>query len=269
MLRKSATKPSISAFEHLNGPHNYDLHPLIFLGSAVEIHIMPANRLTWTAHTKPGYYIGPSWEHYCCHDVWVDDTRATHIGQSVFFRNKYITQAAVNAADALIRTVKDLCSTLTGATPGSNATRLAVDRLMGIFKAKATKEQTRTDTQRVRKEIAHAQRVANETTDDDTKLQGTAATTDLTNDKQSTGKAYDDNNDAITCQTIRVDTDNDNSLWMTGLQVTYLSNGNNLVAPPLVTQDLPPSQNTRSRTQRLLSATEICGSCPSAQQSSC
>ena len=60
VLRKSATKPSISAFEHLNGPHNYDSHPFAILGSAVEIHVMPANRRTWAAHTKPGFYLGPS-----------------------------------------------------------------------------------------------------------------------------------------------------------------------------------------------------------------
>ena len=60
VLRKSANKPSTAAFEHLNGPHNYDLHPFAMLGSTVEIHVMPANRRTWAAHIKPGFYLGPS-----------------------------------------------------------------------------------------------------------------------------------------------------------------------------------------------------------------
>ena len=71
MLRKSAGKPTISAFEYLHGPHNYDSHPFAILGSAVEIHVVPANRKTWETHTKSGFYLGPSWEHYRCHDVWV------------------------------------------------------------------------------------------------------------------------------------------------------------------------------------------------------
>ena len=268
VLRKSATKPSMSAFEHLNGPHNYDSHPFAILGSAVEIHVMPANRRTWAAHTKPGFYLGPSWEHYRCHDVWVEETRATRTGQTVFFRNKYITQPTVTAADALVRTGEDLCSALTGSTPGSDATRRAVDSLMEIFKTKAAEEQTPTDAQRVLKTVAHAQRVANEALDDDAKSQGTATTAELTDDEQSTGDALDDDDDASTCQPVRAPTDDDDGLRMTGLHVTYPSNKNNPIAPPQVTQDLPPSQNTRSRTQRLLSATEISGSCPSAQQSS-
>lgn len=54
MFRKSATKPSISAFEHLHGPYNYNSHPFATLGSAVEIHGMPANSRTWAAYTKSG-----------------------------------------------------------------------------------------------------------------------------------------------------------------------------------------------------------------------
>ena len=184
VLRKSVTKPSISAYEHLNGSHNYVSHPFAILGSAVEIHVIPANRHTWAAHTKPGLYLGPSCEHYRCHIVWVEDTRSTRTGQTVFFRNKYITQPTVTAADAFVRTGEDLCSALTDASLGSDATRLAVDKLMKIYRTKAAKEQTPTDA-----------------------------------------------------------------------QVMYPSNSNNPIAPPQVTQDLPPSQNTRSRTQRLLAAT--------------
>ena len=114
MLQKSAGKPTISAFEYLRGPHNYDSHPFAILGSAVEIHVVPANRKTWETHTKSGFYLGPSWEHYQCHDIWVEDTRATRTGQTVFFKNKYITQPTVTAADALLRTGEDLCSALTG-----------------------------------------------------------------------------------------------------------------------------------------------------------
>ena len=35
MLQKSAGKSTISAFEYLHGPHNYDSHPFAILGSAV------------------------------------------------------------------------------------------------------------------------------------------------------------------------------------------------------------------------------------------
>ena len=163
MLQKFAGKPTISAFEYLHGLHNYNFHPFAILGSAVEIHVVPANRKTWETHTKSGFYLGPSWEHYRCHYVWVEDTRATRTGQTVFFRNKYITQPTVTAADALLQTGEDLFSALTGSAPNSDTTRRAVDQLMDIFKTKAANKHTPTDAQRVRIKVARSQRVANKT----------------------------------------------------------------------------------------------------------
>ena len=84
MLRASAIHPQISAFEELHGPHNYDAHPFAILGSPVEVHVMPRNRGTWNEHTVAGFYLGPSWEHYRCHDVWIPETRAVRTGQTVF-----------------------------------------------------------------------------------------------------------------------------------------------------------------------------------------
>ena len=110
-----------------------------------------------------------------------------------------------------MRTGEDLCSALTRATPGSDATRRAVDELMGIFKTKAVKEQTPTNAQRVRKVVVHAQMVASEA-DNDTKLQGTTATAELTDYEQSTGDASDDDNDASTCPPVRAATDDDDDL---------------------------------------------------------
>lgn len=70
-------------------------------------------------------------------------------------------------------------------------------------------------------EVAHAQRVANKMTDDNTKLQGTAATIELTDYKQSTGEVSDDDDDNLsTGRPIGAGIGNDDGLQMTGLQVT-------------------------------------------------
>ena len=55
------------------------------LGSKVELHVMPDKRKTWDAQTKTGYYLGVSWEHYRCHEVWVQDTKSVRVSQTVFF----------------------------------------------------------------------------------------------------------------------------------------------------------------------------------------
>ena len=55
MLRKSKTNDKISAFEQLFEVHDYNAHPFAILGTALEVHAIPAKRRTWDAHTKPGF----------------------------------------------------------------------------------------------------------------------------------------------------------------------------------------------------------------------
>ena len=162
MLRKSAQTPTISAFTHLHGQHNYDAHPFAILGSAVEIHVMPKHRKTWSTHTKSGYYLGPSWEHYRCHDIWVTDTRARRVGQTVFFKHKYLTQLSVTMNDALLRAGNNLCSALTNSAPNDDKTKRAVDMLMEMFQKTTKAAQTTVDKERNQRKEAQAQRVQTE-----------------------------------------------------------------------------------------------------------
>ena len=75
---------------------------------------MPSKQKTWEEHTKSGFYLGTAWEHYRYHVVWVKDTRTTRVGQTVFFRHKYITQLVVTQMDAILRETDDLRSVLKG-----------------------------------------------------------------------------------------------------------------------------------------------------------
>ena len=136
MLRKSHSTPNISVFNHLYGQHNFEAPPFGILGTKVEIHAMAKQRKTWESHTKTGYYLGPAWRHYRCHNIWVEDTKSTRIGQTVFFRHKYLTAPQVTPSDALIRASDQMCEALTKADPHSQETRRAIDLLVKIFKRK-------------------------------------------------------------------------------------------------------------------------------------
>ena len=154
-------------------------------------------------------------------------------------------QRTVTAADALVDTEENLYSTLTNAAPSSDATQRAIDNIMQICKSKVVDEQTPTDAQRVCKEVANTQKVANEAAHDNTKSQGAAATGDLTANEQSTGVASCNDINLSMCGPVGANTDNGDGMRMTGIQVTYLNNTSSHVVLSLVTQELPPSQNTR------------------------
>ena len=85
MLRTSRVDGTKSAFEILHGAkHDYNANPFAPLGSPVELHVMPDKRKTWAEHTKSGFYLGTSWNHYRCHEIWVSDTKSARVGQTVF-----------------------------------------------------------------------------------------------------------------------------------------------------------------------------------------
>ena len=254
-LRKSATTPTISAFAHLYGNHNYGAHPFGILGSKVEIHQMPRQRKTWESHTKTGYYLGPAWGHYRCHMVWVIDTKSTRIGQTVFFRHKYITAPQFTASDALIKAGDDLCSALAKNGPNSAETKTVIDMLMDIFKKKAEDARTAEDKRRRAREAAQTQRVG---TEDTTREVPEEVPNPTPRDEEPTREEESQPDHPLIIE---------EEVFVDGATVTPREERGG-PAPAIISQDESdaPAYSTRSRSGRLLSAVDVSGSCPSAHQ---
>jgi hypothetical protein len=153
MLRPSRMTPTVSAYTYLWGQHDYNANPFAPLGCKVESHLVPGIRETWAPHTASGYYVGTSWEHYRCHEVYIIDTCHTRMCSSVFFKHKYLTMPSLTPADALIRAADNLTTALTTD---------AIAQLINIFKTQAEKEKDEATLQRVLRENAQTERVLNE-----------------------------------------------------------------------------------------------------------
>ena len=154
------------------GTHSYDVHPWAVLGCEIEIHVMVAQRKTWAAHIKKGYYLGTFWEHYRCHLVWVKETKTTRIGQTVFFKHTYLTQPSTTDTDALIQAADGLCGALQKTKPESKAMKTAVNALINILKRKGKIEQAPIDHRRKLRANAQRQRMATEQQERQTQRMG-------------------------------------------------------------------------------------------------
>ena len=84
------------------------------------------------------------------------------MGQTVFLKQKYLTQPTSTAADALLRAGENICNALENIPPATNKKRRAIGFLMDIFKDQAKKDEFATETQRVCMESAQAQRVVSD-----------------------------------------------------------------------------------------------------------
>ena len=82
LLRASRINPSISAYEALNGPYNWDRYPLAPPGCKAVIYEAPAVRGSWASRGTDAWYLGPSIDHYRCNLYFVPETRAYRISGS-------------------------------------------------------------------------------------------------------------------------------------------------------------------------------------------
>ena len=113
MLRTSRIDPSKSAYEVLEGPHDFNRHPWAPLGCRAVIHKPAVNRTSWGPRATDAWYIGPAPDHHRCYEFYVPATRAYCISTSAQFFPTYCeipheppTEAATRTAAELIIELK-------------------------------------------------------------------------------------------------------------------------------------------------------------------
>jgi hypothetical protein len=114
LLQHLNVVPTISAYQYVRGPFEYNTMPLTPLGCAVQMHEAPTKRATWAENAVDGWYIQTSPEHYRCHIIYAKQTRSTRISDTVWFKHKYITQPTVTPADMIVKAMNDLAAALKG-----------------------------------------------------------------------------------------------------------------------------------------------------------
>jgi len=67
LLRTSRLNPKHSAWSCLNGPYDYNAHPITPLGTHVVMHQKPGQCATWAPSGIDGWYVGHDFERYQCH----------------------------------------------------------------------------------------------------------------------------------------------------------------------------------------------------------
>ncbi len=162
MLCPARMTPTILAYAYLWGQHDYNANPFAPLGCKVQAHVTPGVCKTWAPHTASGYYLGNMWEHYCCHEVYISDTKSICTCLTVFFKHKYLTMPSITPADALIHAADYLTDAISGLIPTSTVTADVVDQLMEIYMQQARAMRDAATAQRVLREQAQAERVIEE-----------------------------------------------------------------------------------------------------------
>ena len=76
------------------------------------VHDKPQRRRTFVEHCKKGFVLGTSFEHYRGWKMWMINTRAVRISNTVFHRHKYISNPSVTPDDEVIAAAQNLAAAL-------------------------------------------------------------------------------------------------------------------------------------------------------------
>jgi len=82
LMRASRIDPTMSAYEALNGPYDWNRYPMAPLGCKAIIYEDGDTRGSWGARGVDGWYLGPSKNHYRCDHYFIPETRAYRISGS-------------------------------------------------------------------------------------------------------------------------------------------------------------------------------------------
>jgi len=119
LLRPSHINPSLSAHAQLFGAYDFSKHPIGPPGSRVIIHTKPKNREPWAPHGTPGWYLGPTMEHYRCWTVFNPSTNSEVISDTLAWFPTQVQMPTASSTDRIIALTTDLIHALRHPSPAS------------------------------------------------------------------------------------------------------------------------------------------------------
>ena len=119
MLRRSRLNPGISAYEQVDGIHNFERTPLETLGCKVKIHEKPYKWLTYTPHSVDGWYLGPEVHHYRCYTCYNIDTGEENTPDTIYFFPAFMKMPNYSTRDIALHAAADIAKALQTTRPQS------------------------------------------------------------------------------------------------------------------------------------------------------
>ena len=93
LLRQSRLHPQLSGKCHLNGVFDYNKTLMLPLGTKSIIYVPPKDGATWDFHSLEGWYLGPAMNHHRAHRIFVINTKAQGVSDTIAFFPKTNTNA--------------------------------------------------------------------------------------------------------------------------------------------------------------------------------
>ena len=136
LLCQSNIAPEMYAWEHYNGPFNFDATPIDPLVSLIIIQNNPGTHKSWDYRGSKGFTIGPAFKHYRCFEVVDTATKSTLISDTIEVLHDYLTQPEVTHEERIIHVLNFLsCSVRDAARTVHHEKISTISKLRNLFRS--------------------------------------------------------------------------------------------------------------------------------------
>ena len=118
LLRGSRINPKLSAWAQVYGHFDFNRTPIGPPGTHVIAHEKPDLRKSWATHGQDAWYIGPAVDSYRCYSVWIWNTRAERVCDTVEWMKSTVPIPTVDVAAQITASISDITKALK-TQPGS------------------------------------------------------------------------------------------------------------------------------------------------------
>jgi hypothetical protein len=119
LLRGSCINPKLSARAQVHGTFDFNRTPLGPPGCRVLAHAKPDKRKTWAPHGLYGGYVGPALDTYRCYKIWIWETHALRIINTLTWFPSKVKLPDSSSTDIILSYLQDILHALDNPSPKS------------------------------------------------------------------------------------------------------------------------------------------------------
>ena len=117
LLRQFRIHPQLSVHEDIQGPYDYNAHPILPPGVKIVLHEKLSQPGSWAPRGQDGWYLGPALEHHRCHRVYctrINSERTTDTVDMFLHSNHHTNittqEAAILATESRTQALQNIAS---------------------------------------------------------------------------------------------------------------------------------------------------------------
>jgi hypothetical protein len=138
LMRGSRINPAHSAWSQIFGPYDFNSVPIAPPGIRVLVHERASTQGTWEPHAVDGWYVGPAMDHYRCYRVFIEETNAERITDTISWYPTKVNIPTATSQEIIVEALSDTPHELCNQRPDNSIVTIGPEQTSVLKKIAKT-----------------------------------------------------------------------------------------------------------------------------------